>query len=325
MFKDALAEPSRGAHRRRPFQCISAHSSHQELMVVVQVLHSISTNFQFRRNFQVRLCSTFETFKSIALSRCSVQSFLPDPIPESEIEQLIEVTTSSPSSFNLQPYKIILIRDEATRKMLGEHAMLGNNKRKVVEAPLTVAFVACRGFCHLARRDLILITFSPGDCSTDPSGLVEDIALLERDRGASDQYIRTLRSQIFFLFDRKGLLARKLRQTVSYFMSPLMAVPNLPSSLDAWAATNTALAAQTFMLAATAKGLSTAPMEGFDEMRLCSILGVPMETHFVPLIVSTGYPHPQHIPKPKVRYKITDICYSNKYGSPISKSNPELN
>ena len=43
------------------------------------------------------------------------------------------------------------------------------------------------------------------------------------------------------------------------------------------------------MCAATANGLATCPMEGFDERRLCYSLGINTERYSIPLVVSTGY------------------------------------
>ena len=74
-------------------------------------------------------------------------------------------------------------------------------------------------------------------------------------------------------------------------MSPVVAAPNIRStdSTTEWAYKNTALAAAAYMYAATAHGLATCPMEGFDERRLCFSLGIDMERYSVPMIVSTGY------------------------------------
>ena len=51
------------------------------------------------------------------------------------------------------------------------------------------------------------------------------------------------------------------------------------------------LTAMTFMLAAEAAGLSTLPMEGFDERRVRNVLRIP-SPHIIPVIVAVGYPTP---------------------------------
>ena len=48
------------------------------------------------------------------------------------------------------------------------------------------------------------------------------------------------------------------------------------------------LAAQTYLLAATAHGLATAPMEGFDAARLRAYLDVPAR-YALPLVVAARY------------------------------------
>ncbi|CAN0026938.1 unnamed protein product, partial [Choristocarpus tenellus] len=61
------------------------------------------------------------------------------------------------------------------------------------------------------------------------------------------------------------------------------------SSVEAWAFKNTALAAQTYILACTARGLATCPMEGYDARRVRNVLSIPSR-YGVPLVVATGHP-----------------------------------
>jgi nitroreductase len=55
------------------------------------------------------------------------------------------------------------------------------------------------------------------------------------------------------LFGGEGRVANVLNQSVTAALSPLRAMPTL-SSTEAWSFKQTAIAAQTFMLAATAHG-----------------------------------------------------------------------
>jgi nitroreductase len=45
----------------------------------------------------------------------------------------------------------------------------------------------------------------------------------------------------------------------------------------------------TLMLAATAAGLASIPMEGFDEGRVRRVLRVP-RSHTIPLVIALGHP-----------------------------------
>lgn len=101
----------------------------------------------------------------------------------------------------------------------------------------------------------------------------------------------------------------------------------------AWAAKNVGFVAQQVMLACTAYGLASTPMEGFDERRLCYQLEVPLDQFSVPLVLSVGYPtgttddnvllEPielspgDNFPK-KARFPLDSRCFENKYGNKIS-------
>ena len=54
-----------------------------------------------------------------------------------------------------------------------------------------------------------------------------------------------------------------------------------------WLTKQVMLAAMNFMLAASAAGLGTVPMEGFDESRVKALLGIPAR-HVVPVLVPVG-------------------------------------
>lgn len=52
-------------------------------------------------------------------TRRSVHNFIPNkPIPREELERLFNYTTLSPSSWNLQPWKFLVIEDEEKRKKI---------------------------------------------------------------------------------------------------------------------------------------------------------------------------------------------------------------
>ncbi len=86
------------------------------------------------------------------------------------------------------------------------------------------------------------------------------------------------------------------------------------------------------MLAATAHGLSTAPMEGFDERRVCFELGIPIEEYTIPLAISIGYSPDtddttadgDYVIRPKIRYPVEDVCYSNRFGDNLNLGDESL-
>lgn len=158
----------------------------------------------------------------------------------SVIRSILAITQSAPSSFNLQPFKIIVVQD-ANSKMNLSNAMIGFNQTKVKGAAFTVVFLSHK----------------------DPSILTEKVIKLEREKGNKpQQYLSILPSMINFLLQNNGILATSVKRVAAHLMSPLRAMPKIYVTNDAWSQKNSTFAAQNFMLACSAHGLVTAPMEG---------------------------------------------------------------
>ena len=77
-------------------------------------------------------------------TRRSVKSFKPDPIPNDILEELIELTLLAPSSFNLQPWRIIVVTDPEQKAAL---AAASWNQKQILQAPVTFVYaVDVRGW-----------------------------------------------------------------------------------------------------------------------------------------------------------------------------------
>ena len=204
----------------------------------------------------------------------------------------------APSSFNTQPYEIILVKSIEMKNMIAEYPILECNKKKVRNAPLIVVFLSFK----------------------DPTSLIQKLMKLEANNVKNIGYINALPSTIGFL-QSKGWLSTKIRQSVTSLLSPLKAMPVIAdSNSDTWSVKNTTFAAQNFLLAATSYGLSTCVMEGFDERRLCSLLNVPTNLFTIPYIICTGYPQEanKNVVIDKVRYAAEDMCHSERYGQNVT-------
>jgi nitroreductase len=71
--------------------------------------------------------------------RRTTKKFKPDPIPEAILKELISLTLEAPSSFNLQPWRIVVVDDPAQRAALAKAAW---NQAQVATAPVTFVFAA---------------------------------------------------------------------------------------------------------------------------------------------------------------------------------------
>jgi nitroreductase len=174
----------------------------------------------------------------------------------------------------MQPYRVVLVSDPEVRARLAD-AMLGGNGARVLAAPLTAVFAA----------DL------------QPMREMEALQQLERDAGKPPRYLRNLAFDASVLTTGGCEPAQHAKSGALGLASALLPMPSV-SSAEAWAFKNAMLAAQTYMLAATAHGLGTYPMEGFDGRRVRDACGIPSR-YGVPVVIPTGYAAAAGAPAPE--------------------------
>jgi coenzyme F420-0:L-glutamate ligase/coenzyme F420-1:gamma-L-glutamate ligase len=95
-------------------------------------------------------------------SRRSVRHFKPDPIPDSVIERILTTATYAPSAHNLQPWRFVIIKNQAVRSELARalttkmrldmqaegapkadlEKRMANSLRRIDEAPVII--LLCR-------------------------------------------------------------------------------------------------------------------------------------------------------------------------------------
>jgi nitroreductase len=77
-------------------------------------------------------------------TRRTTKKFKPEPIPEHTLKELIALTIAAPSSFNLQPWRIVLVDDPEKRAALTAASW---NQAQIATAPVTFVFaVSLRGW-----------------------------------------------------------------------------------------------------------------------------------------------------------------------------------
>jgi nitroreductase len=77
-------------------------------------------------------------FYDVVRTRRSVRSFKKNPIPEEVLSRVLEAARVAPSGSNRQPWKFILVRDEALKQKMISAC---DNQKFMADAPLIV--VAC--------------------------------------------------------------------------------------------------------------------------------------------------------------------------------------
>ena len=92
--------------------------------------------------------------------RRTTKKFKADPIPEAVLKELVDLTTAAPSSYNLQPWRIVMVTDPAKREALTKASW---NQPQVATAPVTFVFaVDVRGWERTLEQTLTIGAESGG-------------------------------------------------------------------------------------------------------------------------------------------------------------------
>lgn len=84
------------------------------------------------------------TVAQAILQRRSVKTFKSDPIPPELLRRLIDLTLEAPSSFNLQPTRLVVVQSAEQKAAL---AAVAWNQKQITQAPVTMVFaVSVRGW-----------------------------------------------------------------------------------------------------------------------------------------------------------------------------------
>lgn len=86
-----------------------------------------------------------ESLLALLKSRRSIRRYRPDSVPDEMVEQLLEAGRWAPSASNRQPWDFIVVRDEAIRQQVAEHAAFYFIRwAHAAEAPLLIVLCGNR-------------------------------------------------------------------------------------------------------------------------------------------------------------------------------------
>jgi len=215
-------------------------------------------------------------------TRRSVRKYLNEPVPREVIDKAIQAALLAPNSSNLQPWEIYWVANPAKKAQLITACF---SQSAAATAAELVVFVA-RTDTWRRNRELIL-------------------AELNR-RGDPPQPQMNYYKKIVPLFYAHGWLGsigrlKSLLMPIVGWFRPVPRGPFSKSALKATLSKTVALACENFMLAMTAQGYATCPMEGFDEQRVKKILRLGRAATIV-MIISIGKPDPAGVYGPRMRF-----------------------
>jgi nitroreductase len=75
------------------------------------------------------------------VERRATSHFKSDPVPEKDLNEILRLAGQAPSGYNLQPWRIIVVRDAENKKRLQKVAF---DQEKVSEAPVVLIFLGMK-------------------------------------------------------------------------------------------------------------------------------------------------------------------------------------
>ncbi len=207
-----------------------------------------------------------EFFEAVEQRR-SIRKFLPDPVPEQVIERALDAAILAPNSSNVQTWNFYWVRSP-------------EKKAGLVQACFGQA--AAR-----TAQELVVMVADPALWRRSQQPLMEFIEQVKAPKPVHFYYKKlipmTYRSGPLDLWGR----IRSVGSWMAGFLRPVPRGPNTRRDLEEVAIKSSALAAENFVLAVTAQGFSSCMMEGFDEVRVRRLLGLP-STSRITMVVGVG-------------------------------------
>lgn len=225
------------------------------------------------------------------------------PVADADLQAVLEVAQTTPSSFNFEPYRAVVVRDASVRKTLAQ-CMLGGNSRRVEDAPVTVVVLA------------------DTEAMRDADGVIQRSK--ESGMAAEDAEREAFLASMFAggALGKAGDALRLGSAALASLVSS-MSVPT-PQPAEVWASKHAGIYGGFLLLAAASRGLATAPMEGYDAHRLRAALGVPSRFS-VTMVVAMGHSAGDEARQRPVRRALSETVSLDGFGLPWPSSNDDDN
>lgn len=209
-----------------------------------------------------------KTFAQAIRERRSTPGFDGEPVPASDLRQILDAGLSAPSGYNMQPWRFVVVQHPEQRRRLRAASY---NQGKVEEASAVI--VAC-GDRDGWRRDL------------------DEMLRLGREGGMPESY------------------AAQARMSVPEYLSSFS-----EAQMTGWLNKQVMLAFTSMMWMAEVLGYDTAPMEGFEQAKVCETLRLPI-SYWVVALLAIG-----HLRGPDKfnggRFPMSHTVFSEEYGKPL--------
>jgi nitroreductase len=221
----------------------------------------------------------------IILRRRAVKVFDPVDISVETRDQILKAASVAPSSFNSQPYRFYWV--QSPEKLKRAARLCFGQKPAATASALVVAVADIASWRETAQAEIAWMRTA--GCFS-----AEKIAEAEK---------RMKLGKWFFLqgwFGIFGILKLMILRTI-HLWTITGTIPVARKGMFKWAGKSAALACANLMIAAEALGLNTCPMEGFDDLRLASLVGLSPKHHEILMVIAVGKKSAEHLDRPQWR------------------------
>lgn len=222
-------------------------------------------------------------FEKVVRNRRSVRIFDGSPVPENVVRKCLELALLAPNSSNLQCWEFYWVRSPEKKAKLVQLCLGQNAARTAAE------LIVCAG-----RIDNIQAQGKQMLKALNGTGL-------KIPQAVRDYYGKVV--PLAYASGPFSVLApfKWLAVTLAGFFRPTPREPLGKGDLRLWSAKSSALACENLMLAFSAHGFDTCPMEGLDSSRVKKMLGLPRSS-VITMAIAVGKRAPDGIYGPRVRF-----------------------
>jgi len=214
-------------------------------------------------------------FFDVVKNRRSVRRYTSKAVPAEVVEKALDAALKAPNSSNLQPWEFYWVRSSNKKSALVDACLFQGTAKSADHLVVAVSRIDT----WRRNRDLFVEQLN----TTEP--ISDDL------KSYYYKIIPFLYTQ--GLFGILGFLKWTIFSVIGLFR-PVVRSPRFKSELFEVVTKTTALACQNFMLAITAQGYGSCPMEGFDEKRVKKILNLNSSCHVV-MVISVGDADPSGV------------------------------
>lgn len=226
-------------------------------------------------------------FEKVVRNRRSVRVYDGSPVPKAVMRKCLELALLAPNSSNLQCWEFYWVRSAEKKAKLVKYCFSQPAARTAAEIVVVVGRID-----HIQKHARQMIEVVEAESAKTGRPVPKAVR----------SYYEKL---VPFVYASGPLSAFAPFKWLFYTVTGLFrVVPREPlgnAGLQLWAAKSAALACENFMLACSAHGFDTCPMEGLDSLRVRRLLGLPRSS-VITMAISVGKRKPEGVYGPRIRF-----------------------